>query len=338
MSLDLVLDNPEIRFPEDGPRFRFIYWSHTPDNLPKILPLLENCDTIATEVGYCSDENGVPAGDAVRNEFELLNLELQGKSSKHTRDTMRKVAKAGHIEASIALHFGASGKTIVPIDDFEITTQHDLEEMCAFYPGFKLFLDKRPGYEPVVRQDIRTQITHLRRRENTSLRQLQSLATLSAASGKEETIGVLYGAAHTPLFVAASILGARADRHFVNPQHRTFAPLESLLRKIRYGLGSVDSITDEEIRDACLLEMASVAVNATLGEKAKFIDDQLLDQLKHIVTAGVMKAYRTNRRNCVETLLELHEKMYEGTNPKKIMLMHRAAQRVIELCDRQRRK
>jgi hypothetical protein len=326
-NLDLVLDNPELKFPTDGPRFKFIFWEHAPENLPAILPLLEDCGVIAKEVAYYHDERGMPAGESIWEELAVFNSILAGTMTAAEKQRFVVAAQLGNTMASICLYFEASGKTVVPIDEFASTTREQYESMRGWLPGFRLFLDKEAEYPKVIRNDLKQQIDHARRRENTSLRQLYELTQKHAPEDKNQTVGVVYGAGHQAVYVAAVSLGARAERHIIGSQHRVHTPLEVFEKQVRFGLKTVEDLTDELIHHACLLEMADIAIAvATLSPDA--IGEN--PAAEEMVRRRAMEKYRTDRENCIALLSNLHLSLNDGSTLAEQHQMQQAAKKVLD--------
>lgn len=251
-NLDTVRDCIDLQgtFPENV-ELKFVLWSHGTydgaqwngqDDLELLAAHLEDADWVALET--VNAENDLATWERVARESMTVNECFAGKRS----GTMKEIVDSDTVTtfAETALSLGDSiytrtGKVpfFFPVDNFDNSIMLQLSK-----------------YESGTVASRIPFAIDMRHREALTLRQLHSHAMDLSVDGQAHQIGVVYGAMHSLLPVAARTLGAPVSRVFVSKQ--TPEVTDTLSHIIRFSLDE-----EQKLNEVNLAEKAIRAATVT---------------------------------------------------------------------------
>lgn len=214
MNMNIVRENQDLEFP-DNVQYDFVYWGHVPENYSAMIEAVKDCDIVGME-------NVGPSGQGFKHDVVKQYRDIQDRNNYMLREgrilekkfflrQYRADAKDSPTDAFVE-HYTGSGKKFYYIDAWEHS--NDPDHITQQGPG-------RLPYnfaEPIsYRRSCEAGALYMDARESIVLRQLADIGRQNAPKDGMETkrIGVVLGAAHSFVSVAARALGAQVSRRFV---------------------------------------------------------------------------------------------------------------------------
>jgi hypothetical protein len=244
------------------PRLKFLFWEHIKKNASRVAEEVRDCDVIAMELAGVTPEWRQQLGQAattfVSSTASASERRKAGKFLKQNSDVFR----AG---PAVLSKLKGSDKRIVYIDmDSEdsrgTSTLHNdlLEDSNLATERFKRLVknskkpspDDRRSFTDMVAANARSDAA----REELLVSQIDHL--VQSDVGTDERIGILLGAAHTPVFHKLSRRIA-SERKFIgvakDGQKAAYNPTDALVRRV--SLRPDVPMTEKEIDNAIRYEI-----------------------------------------------------------------------------------